>query len=658
MTRAPCIRRGLSLRTLCIDWQPSRLLSWTAKTVESLTPLLPLTGGLRPKRTFWLKILLVTVRFSLTFEKTLLLSVTYQRWRVGSCIGSFPSLPHAETWVDVSLVPVSRNPLACTPALVIPSGGRLPEPHNPFFVAHPGPTRLFVHLMDPHPTGDLFKLSEVVSFSAPEPESKPQPLKILFRNGKPCNELIENPVPTPLPAKVAQKLERKAATAKRLRRESAKVGNAICHLLLTYGANGKPSGYDPTPARNWSSLRPNEAYLNAYVSRRYGMGVDRTAECFDLEAYEQASLAAEPFNFEAHKEAHAAFDGWVPKPASDTTETGHWEPLSRQQTGAVDTNPVTYQGAPTTVTITKRMDNAGINEAYVRYAQNPEAEWGNFTTALLAFAPQNGRRNKCENLLAQRFSHLTKDDIIGGFALNLIERIKKEQYPKHDGRLHHWINVVWSRWFFPEVQTRFYQEMNHNVQVNEEDPDDEPNEGEERVPGLYRVDVERQIAQRDANFCGDSDEMWVKRKLKYLDGPDSKLSTPAKEMIRALAKGCSKAEAAEEAGVGPRQGRRLLKEVEACADDDSNVIPFISACADEDRTFDISASADEDFEPLLTALEAAQLLRCHEKTVQALARAGKIPCLRFGKYWRFRKSCLDAWVAAQIESDHQSRRAS
>ena len=64
------------------------------------------------------------------------------------------------------------------------------------------------------------------------------------------------------------------------------------------------------------------------------------------------------------------------------------------------------------------------------------------------------------------------------------------------------------------------------------------------------------------------------------------------------------------------------------------------------------------FEPLLTAGEAAELLRCHEKTVQAMARAGKIPCLRFGKYWRFRKSSLDAWVAAQIESDHQSRRVS
>ena len=73
---------------------------------------------------------------------------------------------------------------------------------------------------------------------------------------------------------------------------------------------------------------------------------------------------------------------------------------------------------------------------------------------------------------------------------------------------------------------------------------------------------------------------------------------------------------------------------------------------------DISASADVDFEPLLNAEEAAQLLRCHEKTVQALARAGTIPCLRFGKYWRFRKSSLDAWVAAQIESDHQSRRVS
>jgi excisionase family DNA binding protein len=70
----------------------------------------------------------------------------------------------------------------------------------------------------------------------------------------------------------------------------------------------------------------------------------------------------------------------------------------------------------------------------------------------------------------------------------------------------------------------------------------------------------------------------------------------------------------------------------------------------------LQASEDALFEPLLGVQEAAELLRCHSKTVQALARAGSIPCFRMGKYWRFRASTLDAWVREGLESDHQSRR--
>ena len=62
------------------------------------------------------------------------------------------------------------------------------------------------------------------------------------------------------------------------------------------------------------------------------------------------------------------------------------------------------------------------------------------------------------------------------------------------------------------------------------------------------------------------------------------------------------------------------------------------------------------FEPLLDVPEAAELLRVHPKTVQAMARAGKVPCLRLGKYWRFRKSALEGWVDEQLQSSQQSRR--
>lgn len=53
------------------------------------------------------------------------------------------------------------------------------------------------------------------------------------------------------------------------------------------------------------------------------------------------------------------------------------------------------------------------------------------------------------------------------------------------------------------------------------------------------------------------------------------------------------------------------------------------------------------FEPLLTAEEAADRLRIHVKTLQRLAREKRVPCVRMGKYWRFRLSALDHWVTTQ-----------
>jgi excisionase family DNA binding protein len=51
------------------------------------------------------------------------------------------------------------------------------------------------------------------------------------------------------------------------------------------------------------------------------------------------------------------------------------------------------------------------------------------------------------------------------------------------------------------------------------------------------------------------------------------------------------------------------------------------------------------FEPLLTAEEAAVHLRVHTKTLQRMARQHRIPCIRLGKYWRFRLSTLDDWLS-------------
>ena len=50
------------------------------------------------------------------------------------------------------------------------------------------------------------------------------------------------------------------------------------------------------------------------------------------------------------------------------------------------------------------------------------------------------------------------------------------------------------------------------------------------------------------------------------------------------------------------------------------------------------------FEPLLDDQQAAALLGIHPKTLQRLARNGRVPSHRIGRFWRYRASELDAWL--------------
>ena len=50
---------------------------------------------------------------------------------------------------------------------------------------------------------------------------------------------------------------------------------------------------------------------------------------------------------------------------------------------------------------------------------------------------------------------------------------------------------------------------------------------------------------------------------------------------------------------------------------------------------------------LLTAEEAATLLRLHVKRVQSLARSGELPASRLGRKWLFRRSDLERALAAK-----------
>lgn len=54
------------------------------------------------------------------------------------------------------------------------------------------------------------------------------------------------------------------------------------------------------------------------------------------------------------------------------------------------------------------------------------------------------------------------------------------------------------------------------------------------------------------------------------------------------------------------------------------------------------------FEPVLDSEQAAALLKIHPKTLQRMARNGKIPGFRIGKLWGFRASALNRWLESKM----------
>jgi len=56
------------------------------------------------------------------------------------------------------------------------------------------------------------------------------------------------------------------------------------------------------------------------------------------------------------------------------------------------------------------------------------------------------------------------------------------------------------------------------------------------------------------------------------------------------------------------------------------------------------------FEPLLDCIEAARLLHLHPKTVERMARQGRLPAFKVGKRWLFRTTLIDHWVSSLVHS--------
>ncbi|WP_018079268.1 methylation-associated defense system helix-turn-helix domain-containing protein MAD1 [Thiobacillus denitrificans] len=58
---------------------------------------------------------------------------------------------------------------------------------------------------------------------------------------------------------------------------------------------------------------------------------------------------------------------------------------------------------------------------------------------------------------------------------------------------------------------------------------------------------------------------------------------------------------------------------------------------------------------ILTLDEVAAYLKAGKKTVYRLVQQGQLPGFKLGGTWRFRRTELDRWIAAQIADKAQDR---
>ena len=78
-------------------------------------------------------------------------------------------------------------------------------------------------------------------------------------------------------------------------------------------------------------------------------------------------------------------------------------------------------------------------------------------------------------------------------------------------------------------------------------------------------------------------------------------------------------------------------------------IPKISMKGNEQQAISVPG-----FEPTLNSQQAAALLQIHPKTLQKMARQGRVPAHQIGDLWRFRASDLDEWLRNEVSSNRHS----
>ena len=56
---------------------------------------------------------------------------------------------------------------------------------------------------------------------------------------------------------------------------------------------------------------------------------------------------------------------------------------------------------------------------------------------------------------------------------------------------------------------------------------------------------------------------------------------------------------------------------------------------------------------VFTVEEAAAYLKIPKPTVYQLAQAGKIPCQKVGRHWRFSREAIDRWLETSVTRTQQ-----
>ena len=256
------------------------------------------------------------------------------------------------------------------------------------------------------------------------------------------------------------------------------------------------------------------------------------------------------------------------------------------------------------------------------------------------------------------------EDILSDFTLDLIHRFKGGQYHTHVGKFHNWIGYVWSNCFFPAVQTKAYTHSNLTQDVC----NDELEDGDDGEAGTFcRATPDSEMVKRNEAKPYDPSRL-VTRILMDLDKPETyfgSLALPLRTMIRKLADGSTKAQAAEAAGVSDRQAYRLFQDLQkATKGSDSNLLLFedapqpamidsISAAADttyarRNRPHNRLAEIVESHEKALTVPQLAVILQVSKREVYRLVQDNRLPALKIGTLIRLDPGPTAEWIRGHI----------